>query len=59
MIKKHRCSVKIWHPVDDDIVSIKFSRKFVSSLNNAGVNAQLIELHGGMHAPELLGYFEY
>ena len=59
MIKKHRCSVKIWHPVDDDIVSIKFSMKFVSSLNNAGVNAQLIELHGGMHAQELLGYFEY
>jgi predicted esterase len=63
VIKKYRCPVKIWHPVDDDIVSVKFSRKFVSYLNNAGVDAQLIELPGGRHAPELygrtLGYFEY
>lgn len=63
MIKKNRCPVKIWHPVDDPIISIDFSRKFVSALNNAGVKSQLVEMPGGGHAPEsygqTLGYFEY
>lgn len=63
MLKKYRCPLKIWHPVDDNIIAIEFSRKFISALENTGVNAQLVKLSGGKHAPEFygqtLGYFEY
>jgi predicted esterase len=63
MVKKNRCPVKIWHPVDDPILSIDFSRKFINTLNNAGVKSQLVEMPGGGHAPEsygqTLGYFKY
>ncbi len=55
--------IKIWHPVDDNILSIDFSRKFVDAVNNGGGEAYLIEMTGGGHSPhtygEKIGYFSY
>lgn len=63
MIKKYRCPVKFWHPVNDHKLPVDYSRRFVTALNNAGVNAHLVEMTGGKHAPESYGltieYFEY
>lgn len=63
MIKKYPCPVKFWHPVDDHIVSIDFSRKFITAIKNAGINAHLVEMPGGKHSPEsfgqTMGFFEY
>lgn len=52
---KYRCPVKIWHPVDDDIVKIEFSRRFIRSLIQNKNDAELIEMAGGGHSPEYYG----
>lgn len=57
------CPIKIWHPINDPIVDIKFSKIFVETLNNKGNYAELVSMSGGGHSPEYygptIGYFEF
>lgn len=52
---KYRCPVKFWQPVDDPIIKIEFTRRFVKKLIDTGNSAELVEMHGGGHDPEDYG----
>lgn len=57
------CPVKIWHPVNDPIVNINYSRIFIDNIRKRGVFAELVSMAGGEHSPEYYGptidYFKF
>lgn len=57
------CPIKIWHPINDPIVNINFSKLFVETINSKKNYAELVSMPGGEHSPEYygptIGYFEF
>ena len=49
--------VKFWQCEDDEIVDIVCTKRFVTAMQNAGVNADLRTFESGGHEPQLYGDF--
>jgi hypothetical protein len=54
-INQYPCPVKFWHPVNDTLVDLNYTKEYINIVRESGGYAELEEMPDGIHTPEYFG----